>query len=142
MTVRLTEAKARELNPLRLAFIGDAVFSLLVRMGALEKEKGVRGMHKFASAQESAAAQASALENLAPFLTDLEKDIVRRGRNAHAGHPAPKSATTAQYAASTGLEALIGYIYLTGQEERLDFIVGHILGVPKATGTEEKKAGA
>ncbi|HSK68127.1 MAG TPA: ribonuclease III domain-containing protein [Candidatus Limnocylindria bacterium] len=124
----MSEAKARELGPLQLAFIGDAVFSLRVRVGALAQGKGVRAMHMFASTRESAASQANALEILLPALTEPEREIVRRGRNAHAGHQAPRSATTAQYSASTGLEALIGYIYLTGQEERLDFIMGNILG--------------
>ena len=56
---------------------------------------------------------------LARILTEEELSIVKRGRNAHAHHSAPKSASTQQYAGATGLEALLGYLYLTGQIDRL-----------------------
>jgi ribonuclease-3 family protein len=59
-------------------------------------------------------------------LDDEEKDIVRRGRNAHAKHQAPKSATTAEYSASTGFEALIGFHFLTGNMERINLLLSLI----------------
>ena len=66
----------------------------------------------------NAGAQAAALARIASLLTPEEEDIARRGRNAHARHPAPKNQNPADYQSATGLEALIGFLYLTGQEAR------------------------
>jgi ribonuclease-3 family protein len=68
-------------------------------------------------------------------LDEEEKDIVRRGRNAHSRHQAPKSVSTAQYSASTGFEALIGYHYLTGQMDRINELLSRILGYAKSEKT-------
>ncbi|HOQ63569.1 MAG TPA: Mini-ribonuclease 3, partial [Clostridia bacterium] len=68
----------------------------------------------------NAAAQAQAVAKLEGILHDDERDIFLRGRNAKPRHQAPRSASCAQYAASTGFEALIGYLYLSGQKTRLE----------------------
>ena len=115
----LSPDQARNLSALQLAFIGDAVFSLHIRENSLQSGKGLHGMHQGTTSRVNAAAQARALARIMDALTPEEQDIVRRGRNAHPRHAAPRSATSAQYAASTGLEALIGYHHLTGQDERL-----------------------
>ncbi len=123
MTLReaapMEEARARMLNPLQLAYIGDAVWELLVRSRMLYKGRSARHIHKDTVACVNAHAQSEALRRIEPMLTEAEADIARRGRNAHAHHAAPKNQDAADYRAATALEALIGYLYLTGSEERL-----------------------
>lgn len=119
MSQTLTPAKAGNYSALQLAFIGDAVYNLNMRLFALSHGGGVKKLHLGTTRKVNAVAQSEALQTLEPVLTFDELDIVRRGRNAHSRHTAPKSATLAQYAASTGFEALIGFLYLSGQHERL-----------------------
>lgn len=118
----LSETEARMLSPLQLAYIGDAVHSLMARRRAIKKGLSVRDMHLFATRAVNAVSQARALESLDALLTEAERDIVRRGRNAHTHHTLPKSASHAEYTSATGLEALLGYLYLTGNAERLHLI--------------------
>jgi len=115
----MEEVRARMLNPLQLAYIGDGVWELLVRTRIIYKGRSARHVHKDAVACVNAHAQAEALRRIEAMLTENEADIARRGRNAHAHHAAPKNQDAADYRAATALEALIGYLYLTGQEERL-----------------------
>ncbi len=123
MTLResapMEESRARMLNPLQLAYIGDAVWELLVRSRIIYKGRSARHVHKDAVACVNAHAQSEAFRRIEPMLNENEADIARRGRNAHAHHAAPKNQDAADYRAATALEALIGYLYLTGQEERL-----------------------
>lgn len=121
----MEEARARMLNPLQLAYIGDGVWELLVRSRIIYKGRSARHVHKDAVACVNAHAQSEALRRIEPLLSDAEADIARRGRNAHAHHAAPKNQEAADYRAATALEALIGYLYLTGQEERLLTLYKH-----------------
>lgn len=116
----LTEKEARLLSPLRLAYVGDAVHELFVRTGLIFDGGKAGAMHRAAIRAVNAAGQARALERIEERLTEAESDVVRRGRNAHAHHAAPKSADPADYARATGFEALVGYLYLSGQMERLE----------------------
>lgn len=118
-TEPMPEAEARLLSPLRLAYMGDTVWELLIRQRLLASGKSVRHMHQGAVSGVNAGAQAIALHRIAGALTEAEIDVVHRGRNAHARHPAPRHQQQADYQAATGLEALMGYLYVTGQEERL-----------------------
>lgn len=115
----MAEREALQLSPLRLAYIGDAVYDLFVRTGLLFAGGKAGAMHKEAIAHVNAAAQAQALQRIADMLTETESDVVRRGRNAHANHSAPKRSNPADYKQATGMEALFGFLYLTGQTERL-----------------------
>ena len=115
----MTEETARLLSPLQLAYIGDTVWDLLIRTRLLYRGRNLRHMHQEAVTHVNAAAQAQALRKVEALTTEAENDILRRGRNAHARHPVPKNQNPADYAAATALEALIGYLYVTGQEERL-----------------------
>lgn len=115
----MEEARARMLNPLQLAYVGDGVWELLVRSRLIYRGRSARHVHKDAVACVNAGAQAEALRRIEGLLSEPEADIARRGRNAHAHHAAPKNQDAADYRAATALEALIGYLYLTGQEERL-----------------------
>lgn len=118
-SVPMAEEKARLMGPLQLAYMGDTVWDLLIRSRLVFRGLNVRHMHQGAIASVNAAAQAAALRRIEPLLTETEAGVVQRGRNAHAKHPTPKNQDPADYAAATGLEALIGYLYLTGQDERL-----------------------
>ncbi|MBR5560541.1 MAG: ribonuclease III [Clostridia bacterium] len=113
----------RELNPLQMAYVGDTVHDLYVRSMLLSRGMTVGKMHKQAVRMVSAGAQARMLERIEAELTDAEADIARRGRNSQAKHAAPKHADPADYAHATGLEALWGYLYLSGQVHRLDELV-------------------
>lgn len=112
-------SRARLLNSLQLAHVGDTVWDLLVRTRLIYQGRNVRNMHKDAVACVNAGAQARAMERILPHLTAEEADVARRGRNAHPHHAAPKNQDAIDYHHATGLEALVGYLYLTGQEARL-----------------------
>jgi len=111
--------QAQLLNSLQLAHVGDALWDLLVRTDLIYKGRNVRNMHKDAINRVNAGAQARVMEHWLPYLTEVEADVVRRGRNAHPHHAAPKNQDVVDYHHATALEALVGYLYLTGQQERL-----------------------
>ena len=107
------------MSALALAYVGDAVHSLFVREHLLS---GVQfkpdALHSMASSEVKAAAQAALAEKLESSLTETEKSVYLRGRNAKAHHKA-KNQTIADYRKATGLEAVLGYLYLTGQHGRI-----------------------
>ena len=113
----------RELNPLQMAYIGDTVHDLYVRSLLVSRGMTVGRMHKQAVRMVSAFAQARLLEAIEPDLTGEGADVARRGRNSQAKHAAPKHADPADYAHATGLEALWGWLYLSGRTQRLDELV-------------------
>lgn len=111
----------KRLSPLTLAFIGDSVFDLLVReMLVCEANRPANRLHNLAVERVCAAAQANAARRLwdGGYLTEEEISILKRGRNAHTNH-LPKNASEQDYHLATGLEALFGYLYLSGEIERL-----------------------
>lgn len=107
------------MNPVVLAYMGDAVFELLVRqyLISLPNNKS-HHLHKEATKLVSAKAQRELLERWQPHLSEEEADIVRRGRNTKSGAP-PKNADPADYRHATALECLVGYLYFEGRLERL-----------------------
>ena len=108
----------KQLNPLVLAYVGDAYFHLFVRTRLLSYEQAkVQALHSFSAQIVSAVWQAKAYQGIEERLTEEEKGIYRRGRNAKSH--APRSASVAEYHASTGFEALLGSLYLSEQNERL-----------------------
>ena len=115
----MEKQQARLLNSLQLAHVGDTVWELLVRSRMLYRGYNVRHMHKEAIACVNAGAQARAMARIWHVLNEDEADVARRGRNAHPHHAAPRNQEAADYHQATALEALVGYLYLTGQEERL-----------------------
>ncbi len=113
------EQDIRSYSPLALAFVGDAVYSLAVRTMILEQgNTRVEKLHSRVSAYARASYQSAMAAAIADELSEDEADIYRRGRNAKS-HAAPKSATSGDYHRATGLEALIGYLYLKGEENRI-----------------------
>ncbi len=115
----LSEKEARLKNPLSLAFVGDTVWDMLIRQELLLSQAHVNALHKQAVGLVNAAAQAQAAALIETHLTGEEAEVFRRGQNAHARHNAPKNQDPYAYSRATALEALVGYLYLTGQEERL-----------------------
>lgn len=113
------EEEARRMNPLRLAYMGDTVWEMLIRDRLIASGHTVRHMHQEAVAEVNAAAQAAALRRMENALSEAERAIVLRGRNAHSRHHAPRHQHPADYQSATALEALFGYLYLTGQEARV-----------------------
>ncbi|MCL2164142.1 MAG: Mini-ribonuclease 3 [Oscillospiraceae bacterium] len=107
------------LNPLVLAFIGDSVFDLYIRTMLVVSEKGnVNKLHRAATEYVRSGAQARIAKDVVEMLNEKEKDILRRGRNTHSGY-VPKNAIVSEYRYATGFEALVGYLYLKGNMERL-----------------------
>jgi len=111
------------MSPLIWAYVGDSVYELYIRTHLVNTTKlKPHKLHIESIKYVKAKAQADILEGLMVHLTEKEKDIVKRGRNAE-NHHLPKNATVQDYMYSTAFEALIGYLYLTKQDERLKEIL-------------------
>ena len=107
------------LSPLALAFVGDTVYDLFVRETLVcQANRPVKKLHFLAVEKVRAQAQAIFAKEIFDFLTQEEKDVFMRGRNAHTGH-IPKNASVEDYHYATALETLFGFLYLSGQIERL-----------------------
>ncbi len=115
---RYTGMDVKQMNPLVLAYVGDAYFHLFVRTRLLSYDQSnVHALHDFSAQIVSAVWQHKAYLGIEDMLTEEEKAIYRRGRNAKSH--APRSASVAEYHSSTGFEALLGSLYLSEQEQRL-----------------------
>ena len=126
----LVEQDIRTYSPLTLAYIGDAIFELVVRTVLVErKNTQAEKLHKAATQIVKAETQARMIEVLKDSLTPEEMSAYKRGRNAKAVTRA-KNATMADYRKATGFEALMGYLYLKGDMERMIELIH--LGVEKA----------
>ncbi|MDO5125947.1 MAG: ribonuclease III domain-containing protein [Ruminococcus sp.] len=115
---------AMQYSPLTLAFLGDSVYEQLVRKKlVLSANRPVNVLHKLTIQRVCAEYQADAVKLLLEkdILTVDEQNLLKRGRNA-SGVSAPKHSTVAQYRSATGLECLLGYLFLTGQTERIEEI--------------------
>ena len=111
------------LSPLVWAYVGDCIYELFIRMRLINETKlKPHGLHVEAIKYVKAKAQADILKKMENELTERELEIVKRGRNAE-NHHIPKNATVQEYMYATGFEALIGYLYLTKQDERLKEIL-------------------
>ncbi len=111
--------KIKQMNPLVLAFVGDGVETLFVRAKvALSGDAKANALHKRASAEVNAHAQSEQAERVLPYLTEEEKDIFLRARNSKSRHHA-KNFSVTDYRRASGWEAVIGYLYLTGETDRL-----------------------
>ncbi|MDR2167212.1 MAG: ribonuclease III [Clostridiales bacterium] len=107
------------LSPLNLAFVGDAVYSLLVRTRLVAAaNRPAHALNKQASAKVCAVRQSADYYYLLQFLSDEELSVLKRGRNANPSQKA-KNASIAEYRNATGLETLFGYLYLKGDFERM-----------------------
>lgn len=119
----LKEVDIHTYSPLTLAYIGDGIFDLIVRTVVVGRgNANVGNLHRKTSHVVKAQTQAKMIGQLLPYLTEEEANIYRRGRNAHSPTMA-KNATMSDYRKATGLEALIGYLYLEDQLERILFLI-------------------
>jgi len=110
---------ANQYSPLTLAFLGDAVYEQLVREKlVLESNMPTGKLHKLAVERVRAKYQSAVVETILPLLNEDETAVFKRGRNARGGN-VPKSASQAEYSKATALEALFGYLYLSGDTERI-----------------------
>lgn len=119
------------LSPLTLAFIGDGVYELFVRKSIVEMgNMPTKALNARKVELVRASAQAAVYDGLEPVLTDQEREILKRGRNAHTGS-VPKNAQMADYHKATGLEALFGFLYLEGDDARLQSLFRQAMQISK-----------
>ena len=125
----IKDVDIRTYSPLALAYIGDCVFDMLIRSIVVSKgNMAVQKYHKKVSALVNAHAQAEMITALEPELTEEEQMIYKRGRNSKPATMA-KNASAREYKTATGMEALLGYLYLTDQHTRLIDIVKRSLEI-------------
>lgn len=133
----LEDRDLRTYSPLTLAYIGDGVYELVVRTILVKRGNcPVNRLHRQASSLVKAGAQSAMMEVLEPMLTEEEHGVYKRGRNAHSATMA-KHATMADYRRATGFEALMGYLYLKEEHERMLELVH--AGMEKISGEEKGK---
>lgn len=117
------ETDIRTYSPLTLAYIGDAVYDMVVRTIVVERgNKSANALHKVTVRYVNARVQAKMIDALESELTEEEAAVYHRGRNAKS-YTAAKNASIIEYRKATGLEALYGYLYLTGQQERMLYLI-------------------
>ena len=118
--LNMKEENIHAISNLGLAHLGDAVYELMVRSWlCLHGKATAKGLHKAAVHYVAAPAQAQRVERILPILSQEEQDVFRRGRNA-SPHSIPQNASREEYQKATALEALFGWLYLKGQNERLN----------------------
>ena len=119
----LEDKDLRTYSPLTLAYIGDACWSFFVRKALIDTGiYNVQILNSLASEMVSARQQSRILFEIKELLSDRELKVCKRARNTHS--TVPKSATVEEYRESTAFEGLLGYLYLSRQKERLDFLMG------------------
>lgn len=117
------EQDVRAYSPLTLAYIGDAIYDLVIRSVVVERaNRSANDLHKKTVRYVKAEAQAAMIQALAEELTGEEEAVYKRGRNAKS-YSAAKNASLGDYRKATGFEALMGFLYLTGQTDRLLYLV-------------------
>ena len=122
----LDDKQLREYSPLSLAFVGDAVLELVVRTRLVTgARRRMKDLHLETVGVVKAESQARLVRQLLPELSEAEQDIIRWGRNAHS--TPPRNVEPADYQLSNGFEALLGYLYLKGDEERLLYLIDQAL---------------
>ena len=126
----------RQIPALNLAYVGDTVYDLYVRAYLIHTHpETVHNLHLLSAQMVCAQGQARAFFALEPELTEEELSVYRRGRNAHSG-TVPKNANVADYRVATGLETLLGHLWVLGQEERIDQLMAVAVQVNEEAGKE------
>lgn len=122
-TFQISGQDVRTYSPLTLAYIGDAVYEIIIRTVIVEQGNApVNKLHKRSAALVKAPAQAAMMKVIEPMLTEEEKHIFKRGRNAKS-YTCAKNASMIDYRVATGFEALIGYLYLSDKWDRITELV-------------------
>lgn len=125
---KFTKQNVRQINPLVLAFVGDAIYEVFIRTYLVDKNKDmlVHKLHVEAIKFVKAHAQSDFVKKLETELSEEEIYFFKRGRNAKSG-TVPKNADVQEYRFATGFETLMGFLYLTEQEERLNYLLNVIV---------------
>ena len=119
----MSAEQAKMLSPLSLAFVGDAVYTLYARSKVIQHSDAKNGaLHSEATKMVKASGQAETVDAILDLLDEQEMGIYKRARNSKV-HSVAKNATIGDYKKATGFEAVIGFLYLTGQEERIKFLL-------------------
>ena len=117
------ETDIRAYSPLPLAYIGDAVYEVIIRTVVVERaNRAANELHKRTVRYVQAGTQAAMIEALLEELTEDEAAVYKRGKNAKS-YTVPKNASIHDYRKATGFEALVGYLYLTGKTQRILYLV-------------------
>ena len=123
--INRTDEEINLLSPLTWAYVGDCVYELYIRTKLVNKTKmKPHQLHIEAIKYVKAKSQAELLQKIKDKLTDEEKDIVRRTRNTQ-NHHLPKNSNIQEYMYATAFEGLIGYLYLTKQNQRIKYLLGN-----------------
>jgi Uncharacterized protein conserved in bacteria len=124
---KMTIEEARMLNPLSLAFVGDAVFELIVRNNIIYEnmQLSAHKLHVKSISYVKAHAQSEYVKSIINELTEEELAVYKRGRNTKST-TVPKNADVQEYRVATGFETLVGFLYLTAQDERLSFLLKNL----------------
>ena len=137
LALRYQVEDPRQIPALNLAYVGDTVYDLYVRAYLIHTHpETVHNLHVLSAKMVCAQGQARAFFALEPRLTEEELAVYRRGRNAHSG-TVPKNANVADYRVATGLEALLGHLFVLGREERID----ELMAVAVRVNEEAEKEG-
>lgn len=130
LKMRFDKVDIRQLNPLTLAFVGDAVYDVLVRTYLINKFKNisVHNLHIKAIKFVKAHSQSEIIKKLEKQLSEEELYFFKRGRNAKSG-TVPKNADIQEYRFATGFETLVGFLYLTGEVNRLNCLFEFIIAL-------------
>lgn len=136
---KFTPAEAKYLNPLVLAFVGDAIYEVFVRAYLVDNHRDmhVHKLHKKAVEFVKAQAQSEFVKNIIDELTEEEFAIFKRGRNTKSA-TVPKNADIQDYRMATGFESLIGYLYLTEERDRLKYILNRVLDIYKQSNSQDR----
>lgn len=119
----IDKKRANNINPVVLAFVGDAVYSLFVRCRLVFSSDYKSGeLNKLATSEVKATAQAELVKSLLDEMTDEELSVFKRARNAKKTTKA-KHASVAEYNLSTGFEAVLGFLYITGNTDRINYLL-------------------
>lgn len=133
VNVSLSKEDVLMLSPLQLAYIGDAVYELLVRTYLLERGLKVNELHKEATKYVKAKSQSDIIHGIFNLLNEDEKSYVKKGRNAKS-NTSPKNANIVDYKYATGLECLFGYLYLNRRDNRMEEIFNEIIKLKQDRG--------
>ncbi|AJA49751.1 mini-ribonuclease 3 [Clostridium pasteurianum DSM 525 = ATCC 6013] len=125
-----TKQEAKNLNPLVLAFVGDAIYELFIRAYIVNENRTthVHKLHVKAVSFVKAHAQSEFIKKLLDSLNEEELSIYKRGRNSKSG-TVPKNADLCEYRSATGFEAIFGYLYLTEQNDRINYLLDKIIKI-------------
>ncbi len=124
-TFQCKDADVRALSPLTLAYIGDAIYDLVIRTVVVERaNRSANDLHKKTVKYVKAETQSKMIQELLPELTEDEEAVYKRGRNAKS-YTTAKNASMSDYRKATGFEALMGFLYLTNQMDRMLYLIKH-----------------